>query len=81
MYVLLALAITGIIIALAWRGVGIANRPEDGSRRPADTGPSPRPPHSARPKPAPKRKVVAPDDDPDFLYEIDRKLREDGKKN
>lgn len=70
MYLIVAFAVAVLVIALAWRGVG--QRPEDGS---AARTPAPRP---QRPTP---RRIVAPDDDPEFLSEIDRKLREEGKNN
>jgi hypothetical protein len=54
------------VIVLAWRGIGTA--------RGADVGDAPRAP---RPRPAPR--VVAPDDDPEFLSEIDRRLRGEDK--
>ena len=59
MFVLLATVITLAVIVLAWRGMG--NRPE-----------------SQPPEPRPVRRpmrTTAPDDDPEFLREIDRKLR------
>lgn len=79
MYLVVAFAITVLVIALAWRGVGVprqSDRP-DGygggfGERPAR---APRPP-----KPQPRR-IIAPDDDPEFLSEIDRRLREEGKNN
>jgi hypothetical protein len=40
------------------------------SRRPGRTPPS-----------APPRRMVAPDDDPDFLRDIDRRLRDDNKED
>lgn len=73
MYVLIALAVTILVIALAWRGLGARIEAEE--RRGESFGGSTPPP---RPAPQPKRppKIVAPDDDPDFLREIDRKLKD-----
>lgn len=67
MYLLVALAITVIVIALAWRGL-------DG-RTDAETA-APRPPQHPR---RPTMRQIAPDDDPDFLNEIDRRLRGEDK--
>ena len=69
MYMLIAIAVTALVIALAWRGIG-ARTP-----RSEDTGPS-----FERPlRPAHPPKVIAPDDDPEFLNEIDRRLRGEDK--
>lgn len=76
MYLIVAFAVTVLVIALAWRGVGVPRHPGDDSSgrvRPAE-----RPVRLTRP--APKR-FTAPDDDPEFLSEIDRRLRGDGKNN
>lgn len=71
MYLLVALAITVIVIALAWRGLGarIEEAQSDRPDRPVRPAPPQRPP--SRP--------MAPDDDPDFLNEIDRRLRGEDK--
>lgn len=66
MYLLVALAVTVIVIALAWRGLG--------TRTDGETPTRPEPPR--RPS-----RPMAPDDDPDFLHEIDRKLRDGKDKN
>lgn len=66
MYLFVAFVITVIVIALAWRGLG--------TRTDAETTTRPEPPR--RPS-----RPVAPDDDPDFLNEIDRKLRDGKDKN
>ena len=66
-YLLVALVVTAIVVLLAWRGLGSAE--EAGSDKPR---PTPRPRH--RPT-----RTIAPDDDPDFLGEIDRKLRGEDK--
>lgn len=67
-YLLVALIVTAVVVYLAWRGLGTPDEGRsDGSRPPAP-----------RIKPRPTR-VVAPDDDPDFLGEIDRKLRGEDK--
>lgn len=68
MYVLMALVVTVLVITLAWRGFGA-----DGARTRPDE-PSPR---LHRPTRAPR--PTAPDDDPEFLREIDRKLRGEDK--
>jgi hypothetical protein len=75
MYLIVAFAVTVLVIALAWRGIGINRQGADGTDS-ADSRPRPHRPA----RPAPKR-FVAPDDDPDFLSEIDRRLREEGKNN
>jgi hypothetical protein len=75
MYLIVAFAVTVLVIALAWRGMGINRQGADGTD---SSDYRPRPQRPARP--APKR-FVAPDDDPDFLSEIDRRLREEGKNN
>lgn len=68
MYVLVALAVTVLVVALAWRGFG-ADALRD--REPTT------PPRLHRPTKAPR--PMAPDDDPEFLNEIDRKLRGEDK--
>lgn len=68
MYLIVAFAVTVLVIALAWRGVGASRPGEDETA------------HARPQRPAPKR-FVAPDDDPEFLSEISRKLREEGKSN
>lgn len=72
MYMLIAIAVTALVIALAWRGIGAgaANEETAGS-------PQARPSRSSRPR----SRTVAPDDDPEFLREIDRKLRGEDKTN
>ncbi len=66
MYMLVAIAVTVLVIALAWRGIGVRTPNTDPS------GPGPSRPH--RPT-----RTLAPDDDPEFLNEIDRKLRGEDK--
>ncbi len=69
MYMLIAIAVTVLVIALAWRGIG-ARTP---GATPTGQGPA-RPPRPSRPS-----RTLAPDDDPEFLNEIDRKLRGEDK--
>lgn len=64
-YLLVALVITAIVVLLAWRGLGGADETQSDNPRP-----------TTRPR---RSRVVAPDDDPDFLGEIDRKLRGEDK--
>ena len=66
-YLLVALVVTAIVVLLAWRGLGNADESQSDKPRP-----------TLRPKNRAPR-VVAPDDDPDFLGEIDRKLRGEDK--
>lgn len=69
MYMLVAIAVTVLVIALAWRGMG--------ARTPGTDTPGAgfsRPPRPSRPT-----RTLAPDDDPEFLSEIDRKLRGEDK--
>ncbi|AZI58756.1 hypothetical protein EH165_12050 [Nakamurella antarctica] len=66
-YLLIALLVAMLVVGLTWRGLGSQG---DGS---GGNGGTPRP----RPRPRPTR-PVAPDDDADFLNEIDRKLRGGG---
>jgi hypothetical protein len=73
MYMLVAIAVTVVVIVLAWRGIGGAG-PTGRSVGDRDT-PTPRP--TARP--AQPTRVIAPDDDPDFLHEIDRRMRGEDK--
>lgn len=73
MYLIVAFAVTVLVIALAWRGVGITRQSADDT-----TSHEPRWERPARPAP---RRFIAPDDDPEFLSEIDRRLREEGKNN
>jgi len=63
-FLLVALLITAAVIFIAWRGV------RGGSDGPGGTP-------AVRPKPRPR--PMAPDDDPDFLGEIDRKLHGEDK--
>jgi len=73
MYVLVALAVTVLVVAMAWRGFGAeALRNREQQDRPDAT-----PPRLHRPSKA--TRTVAPDDDPEFLREIDRKLRGEDK--
>ena len=69
-YLLVVLIVTAIVVLLAWRGMSNSN---DGQPD------SPRPP-VLRNKNRPTR-TVAPDDDPEFLGEIDRKMRGEDKSN
>ena len=65
MYMLIAIAVTVLVIVLGARTPG-AEQPGHGA------GPT------RAPRPRPTR-TVAPDDDPEFLNEIDRKLRGEDK--
>lgn len=71
MYLIVAFAVTVMVIALAWRGVGATQQPHDD----ADETAARRPARPTRHQPT---RVVAPDDDPEFLSEIDRRLRGEG---
>ena len=66
MYMLIAIAVTVLVIVLAWRGMGA--RTPGGDQPGQGAGPM------RAPRPRPSR-PIAPDDDPEFLNEIDRKLR------
>jgi hypothetical protein len=69
MYMLVAIAVTILVIALAWRGIGARTPGTDPS------GQSPgRPQRPSRPT-----RTLAPDDDPDFLNDLNRKLRGEDK--
>lgn len=69
MYMLIAIAVTILVIVLAWRGMGERTPGADPS------GPAaPRGPRAPRPT-----RTLAPDDDPEFLNEINRKLRGEDK--
>jgi hypothetical protein len=70
MYMLIAIAVTILVIALAWRGLG-ARTPRSGTPPPSSFDRPVRPPRPTRP--------VAPDDDPEFLSEIDRRMRGEDK--
>lgn len=65
---LIAIAVTILVIALAWRGMG--------ARTPGAPQAGPGPTHGPRPRPT---RTVAPDDDPEFLSEIDRRMRGEDK--
>jgi hypothetical protein len=69
MYMLVAIAVTILVIALAWRGIG-ARTPGGDSSGPGMTRPQ---------RPSRPTRTIAPDDDPEFLNEIDRKLRGEDK--
>ena len=70
MYVIVAFAVTVLVIAVAWRGIGVTRQQDDvGPQRPT------RPTRNA------PRRFIAPDDDPEFLSEIDRRMRGEGKNN
>lgn len=71
MYLIVAFAITVIVMMVAWRGLGRGNGGNGGGRGYPDA--------PERPTPPPARRVLAPDDDPEFLSELDRMLREQGK--
>lgn len=66
MYMLVAIAVTILVIALAWRGIGV---------RTPNTDPSSPGPH----RPNRPTRTLAPDDDPEFLNEINKKLRGEDK--
>ena len=69
MYMLVAIAVTILVIAL---GLARYRRTHPGGRFVR--------PRSARPqRPARPTRTIAPDDDPEFLNEIDRKLRGEDK--
>jgi hypothetical protein len=70
MYMLIAIAVTILVIVLAWRGMG-ARTPGAGQ-----TGQGSGTPRTPRSRPT---RTLAPDDDPEFLNEIDRKLRGEDK--
>lgn len=72
MYVLIAIAVTVLVIALAWRGIGAGAANDETARQPQV--------RSARAG-RPRTRALAPDDDPEFLREIDRKLRGEDKSN
>lgn len=76
MYLIVAFAVTVLVIALAWRGVGVTR--QSGGDSAGHTRPFERPTRPTRPAP---RRFIAPDDDPEFLSEIDRRLRGEGKNN
>jgi hypothetical protein len=65
MYLIVAFAVTILVIVLAWRGVGATRDSDDAFNQ------RPRPVRPQRPTPP---RVVAPGDDPEFLSEIDRCL-------
>ena len=69
MYMLVAIAVTVLVIALAWRGIG-ARTP--GTETPGGSFSKPQ-------RPSRPTRTLAPDDDPEFLGEIDRKLRGEDK--
>ncbi len=73
-YIVLAIALTVMVMVLAWRGIGQRPEDEDGDGPAADR----QPPPFLRPHPRQTR-FTAPDDDPEFLREIDRKLRGEDK--
>jgi hypothetical protein len=68
MYMLIAIAVTILVIALAWRGMG--------ARTPGAPQTSPGPTRGPRPRPT---RTIAPDDDPEFLSVIDRRMRGEDK--
>lgn len=70
MYMLVAIAVTVLVIALAWRGIGARSLGQGGEE--GGRGPERRPGRGAT-------RTLAPDDDPDFLSEIERKLRGEDK--
>lgn len=72
MYMLIAIAVTVLVIVLAWRGIGAGAAGDDAA---AQQQARPSRPNRSRPR------SVAPDDDPEFLREIDRKLRGEDKSN
>jgi hypothetical protein len=69
MYLVVAFAVTVLVIVLAWRGIGAARNDED--------TPTQRPQAPQRPQRQPR--IIAPDDDPEFLSEINRRLRGEDK--
>jgi hypothetical protein len=71
MYLVVAFAVTILVIVLAWRGIGAARNEQD--------TPTPPPQRQQRPQRPPR--IVAPDDDPEFLSEINRRLRGEDKSN
>ena len=67
-YLLVALIVTAIVVLLAWRGMSNTNDGQSDTPRPT----------VLRNKNRPNR-TVAPDDDPEFLGEIDRRMRGEDK--
>lgn len=72
MYMLIAIAVTVLVIALAWRGIGAGAQGDESAHTPAA--------RPSRPGRA-RTRTTAPDDDPEFLREIDRRLRGEDKSN
>jgi hypothetical protein len=75
MYPFIAFAVTVLVIVLAWRGIGAARNTTDRT----DEDPLRRPFTPPRPRHDRPTRTLAPDDDPEFLSEIDRKLRGEDK--
>lgn len=71
-YLIVVLVIATLVIAFAWRGA--ENMRNGGGQRPTQQPPR-------RPQPPQQRRFIAPDDDPEFLSEIDRRLRGEDKSN
>jgi hypothetical protein len=68
---LVVLVIAVVVVVLVMRAAAAPGRPGGGLRAPRSTG-GPRPWKPARPT-----RPLAPDDDPEFLRELDRRTRRD----
>lgn len=72
MYALIAALVAIAVIAMMWRFLERETAASDDER--SDTPRPPRPTLPARPRRTPKSRMVAPDDDPDFLRELGKRI-------
>lgn len=68
MFFLVALIVTVILLFVLWRAIGPDQPRSSGTARP-------RLQHRPRPRPPRRQQMLPPDDNPDFLRDLDRRAR------
>lgn len=76
MYALLAALIAIAVIAMMWRFLERESAAADDERREQQPNRPQMPMRAPRPRPRPRTRIVAPDDDPEFLQELSKRIGE-----